>query len=302
MDGFRRWDIVKKFKNEKSEWTMKTYMLSIGTFLALAFGVAHPTLAVAASSNPWDWLVGCYKTVAYNGASYQPIDPKDQIVTRISQITSQRFFYPSNHVPVSALQMEFGDKANGTITVEIPLGQDAAWMSSDVFGIKFKDTLYDATWKNTMQHEFEARFTKKSTNEMVVGYVDRKEGTTVWFRVVTEQVDCHKFESAIVYDSTATAFMGIFKAKVNRDGDQEFKTSDGALEIRCSQGLRASCSFMGALKNSSITVYDGIAEEFSSVIDIPRARTGNRSFTSRDGKLTINCVEGFRFSCSLSIY
>ena len=163
---------------------MKTLLLAADMFFSIM------SLASESSVNSWDWLVGCYKTVAYNGTSYQAIEPSDQIITRIAQISSQRFFTASDRRALPAIKMEFGDKKNGTVVAEVVLGQNTEWTSPDVYDIKFNGATYDSVWENTVEHEIEARFSKKSETDMVIGYLDSTDGTSLYFRVVASKVDC----------------------------------------------------------------------------------------------------------------
>ncbi len=150
---------------------------------------ANPLLADEPTSNSWGWLEGCYKTVAYNGSSYTPVTPDNQVVTRFQKVTSKRFL-TSDQQSVDSLRLIVGDKQNGTFAFEVVLGQKAEWVSPTRFEISYKGALYDATWKDTSEHTFQTRFEKKSEDEVALAYNHYKSSTNEWFGVVLTKVDC----------------------------------------------------------------------------------------------------------------
>lgn len=104
-----------------------------------------------------------------------------------------------------------------------------------------------------------------------------------------------------INDVTAEAFMAVLSVAADIDGGQVFKTSDSSLETVCLQGLRASCTFKGVVRESSITIYDAAAEQFASVLAIAPDVNGDRLFKTRDGKLAVSCAQGLRNSCTIQL-
>lgn len=121
--------------------------------------------------------------------------------------------------------------------------------------------------------------------------------------IVSSAKDIQTEASALsIYDEAADEFLQVLKITPDVNGYRSFKTADSSLEISCIQGLRPSCTFSGLVSESSITINDDAAEQFAGVIAFaPDLGRGYQLFETRDGKLSVTCVQGLRYSCSLTV-